>query len=171
MFCPNCGAYVSDGSSFCSNCGMSVGNTGMSYADPAQMTTAPMFQQQANTPQPAPSYEITATPGQSQQFTVPQGQPIVINVNNTNTNTNTNNNINVAGGFGGYSVSAKSRIVAFLLCLLFGPLGVHCFYSGRILRGILFLFTGGFFLIGWLWDLIQIVRGRYVDKYGLRIVE
>lgn len=74
---------------------------------------------------------------------------IVINNSNTNTNTNVNQNIN-AGRHG----RAKNKWVAFLLCLFLGYFGFHKFYEGRIGMGILYLFTGGLFCIGWIIDLI-----------------
>lgn len=49
---------------------------------------------------------------------------------------------------------AKSKWVSFFLCLFFGILGIHKFYEGRIIFGILYLFTGGLFGIGVIVDLI-----------------
>ena len=43
---------------------------------------------------------------------------------------------------------AKSKWGSFFLCLFFGILGIHKFYEGRIIFGILYLFTGGLFGIG-----------------------
>ncbi len=65
--------------------------------------------------------------------------------------------------------SGKSRTAALLLCLFFGYIGVHCFYTGKIGKGILYFFTWGLFGIGWLWDMIQIIRGKSTDKNGLLI--
>lgn len=42
--------------------------------------------------------------------------------------------------------------IAWILLTFFGYLGIHRFYLGKWLTGILFMFTGGFFLIGWLYD-------------------
>ncbi|MCL2201347.1 MAG: TM2 domain-containing protein [Oscillospiraceae bacterium] len=52
----------------------------------------------------------------------------------------------------------KSKWAAFLLCLLLGWLGAHKFYEGKILMGIIYLFTAGLFFIGWIVDLIIILR-------------
>ena len=49
---------------------------------------------------------------------------------------------------------AKNKWIAFLLCLFLGVLGIHKFYEGRILFGILYLCTGGIFGIGVVIDLI-----------------
>ncbi|MBQ9975110.1 MAG: TM2 domain-containing protein [Clostridia bacterium] len=51
----------------------------------------------------------------------------------------------------------KNKWVAFFLCLFFGVLGIHRFYEGRILLGIVYLFTGGLFGIGVLVDLIRLL--------------
>lgn len=50
-----------------------------------------------------------------------------------------------------------NKWVAFVLCFLFGFLGAHRFYEGKIGTGILYLFTCGLFGIGWLVDLIIII--------------
>jgi len=42
--------------------------------------------------------------------------------------------------------------IAWLLVGFFGALGLHRFYMGKIFTGLLWLFTGGFFLCGWLYD-------------------
>ncbi len=49
---------------------------------------------------------------------------------------------------------AKNKWVAFFLCLFFGLIGVHKFYEGKVLLGIVYIFTGGLFGIGALIDLI-----------------
>ena len=48
----------------------------------------------------------------------------------------------------------KSKWVAFFLCLFFGVLGVHKFYEGKVLLGVVYILTGGLFGIGYLVDLI-----------------
>jgi TM2 domain-containing membrane protein YozV len=52
----------------------------------------------------------------------------------------------------------KSVIVAYLLwCLTFvGFAGIHRFYAGKWISGLIWLFTGGLFLIGQLIDIILI---------------
>lgn len=63
--------------------------------------------------------------------------------------------------------SSHSKWVAFVLCLLLGGIGVHRFYVGKIGTGILYIFTGGLFGIGWLVDFIMILCGSFTDKSGL----
>lgn len=51
----------------------------------------------------------------------------------------------------------KDKWIAFALCLFLGVFGVHKFYEGRILMGILYLMTGGLFGIGWVVDCILLL--------------
>ena len=53
----------------------------------------------------------------------------------------------------------------FLLWLLTGLFGGHRFYVGKIGSGILYLFTGGFFFIGWALDFFSL--GSMVDNYNM----
>jgi TM2 domain-containing membrane protein YozV len=48
-----------------------------------------------------------------------------------------------------------SKTIGYALWLL-GFSGAHRFYYGRTLTGILWFFTGGFFLIGWIVDFFLI---------------
>ncbi len=50
----------------------------------------------------------------------------------------------------------KSKWVAFLWCLFFGAFGLHKFYEGKFLLGIVYFFTGGLFGIGVFFDLIAL---------------
>ncbi len=63
-------------------------------------------------------------------------------------------------------VSPHKRLTALLLCIFFGHFGVHRFYVGKIGTGLLWMFTGGLFGLGWLIDLIMICTGGFTDKYG-----
>jgi TM2 domain-containing membrane protein YozV len=48
----------------------------------------------------------------------------------------------------------KSKWVALFLCLFLGVLGIHKFYEGRVLLGVLYLCTVGLFGVGVIIDLI-----------------
>ena len=52
--------------------------------------------------------------------------------------------------------------VAWILLTFLGILGIHRFYLGRIGTGLLWLFTGGLFGIGWLYDFCTL--NRQVDE-------
>lgn len=63
--------------------------------------------------------------------------------------------------------SSKSKTAAGLLCFFLGELGIHRFYVGKIGTGILWLFTGGLFGLGWFIDLLTIIFGGFKDSNGL----
>ena len=63
-------------------------------------------------------------------------------------------------------MSNKSKSTTFLLCYFLGALGVHRFYLGKLITGILMLITGGGLMIWWLIDLYRIITGRLKDKQG-----
>lgn len=43
--------------------------------------------------------------------------------------------------------------VGWVLLTFLGYLGIHRFYLGKWLTGLLYLLTGGLFVVGWLYDL------------------
>ena len=65
--------------------------------------------------------------------------------------------------------SDKGFMPVLLLCLFFGGLGIHAFYAGRIVKGILMLITLGGFGIWTLIDLIMIATQNFEDKQGRKI--
>lgn len=62
------------------------------------------------------------------------------------------------------NTSDKSRMAALLLCIFLGFFGAHQFYVGKVVKGLLYLFTGGLFGIGWLIDLFKIILGSFRDN-------
>lgn len=134
----------------------SPGNNQPQYYDaeytpvpPEQTYAPPMQQQQA---QPNCQY----APG-------PYGQPqININVNNSSVNTANAN----ANAYAGQMFSEKSRWLAFFLCLFLGGLGIHRFYLGKPLTGIIWFFTGGLFIIGWVYDGVNLFLNNVKDGRG-----
>ena len=85
----------------------------------------------------------------------------------SNVHSNSNVNVTINNGFGG--VSPKSRLVAFLLCIFLGGLGIHRFYVGKVGTGILWLLTLGCFGIGSFVDFIVILCGSFKDSNGLSV--
>lgn len=59
----------------------------------------------------------------------------------------------------------KSKGTAYLLWLFLGFFGGHCFYLGKVGKGILYLCTLGVAGIGWLIDLFTL--GKQVDMYNV----
>ncbi len=74
---------------------------------------------------------------------------IVINNQNSNENHNT-------PGFFHYG-NAKNKWIALLLWFFLGIVGGHKFYEGKILTGILYIFTAGFFGIGLFFDFFALI--------------
>jgi TM2 domain-containing membrane protein YozV len=46
--------------------------------------------------------------------------------------------------------------LTWILLTFLGIFGIHRFYMGKIFTGILYLFTGGFFLVGVLYDFLTL---------------
>lgn len=81
---------------------------------------------------------------------------------NTYSNTSMNNNAE--------QYSDKDWTATLLLCILTGYLGIHRFYTGHILIGVLQIITLGGCGIWTLVDLILIVTGSFKDSEG-RVVK
>lgn len=67
-------------------------------------------------------------------------------------------------------VSPRSRLVALILCILLGVLGIHRFYVGKWGTGILMLITAGGFGIWVIIDIILIAVGSFRDKEGRAVL-
>jgi hypothetical protein len=68
-------------------------------------------------------------------------------------------------------VSPRSRLVAAVLCFLFGVVGAHRFYVGKTGTGILMIFTVGGLGFWAMIDLILILFGVFRDVEGRRVFE
>ncbi len=64
--------------------------------------------------------------------------------------------------------SRKCKWIALLWCSLgfLGIAGLHYFYAGRWLMGLIYLLTGGLFGIGTVIDAIRILAGGFEDSEG-----
>ena len=66
----------------------------------------------------------------------------------------------------------KSGFVAYLLWLVgaFGCFGLHRFYLGRWVTGLIWLFTGGLFFIGSIIDLFLIPEMVRVENLAMHLM-
>lgn len=60
----------------------------------------------------------------------------------------------------------KSQVIALILCIFVGVLGIHRFYLGYTMEGVLQLLTGGGCGVWALIDLIRIITGDLKPKNG-----
>lgn len=65
----------------------------------------------------------------------------------------------------------KKKQIALPCCILGGWFGLHYFYVGRVKKGILYTCTFGLFAIGWIVDIIRVVKNDFPDKYGCAIID
>jgi TM2 domain-containing membrane protein YozV len=56
----------------------------------------------------------------------------------------------------GSASGPKDYNLTWILLVFLGVFGIHRFYLGKILTGVLWFFTGGFFLMGYLYDLLTL---------------
>lgn len=57
--------------------------------------------------------------------------------------------------------------VAWLLCVFLGLFGVHRFYMGKWVTGLVWLCTGGLFSLGWIYDNLTI--NHQVDEINAEV--
>ncbi len=67
--------------------------------------------------------------------------------------------------------SEKSWLTTLLLCWFLGALGVHSFYVGKTVNGVIQLLTLGGCGVWTLIDLIMIICKKYTDGEGRLISE
>ena len=62
--------------------------------------------------------------------------------------------------------SIKNYYVTVVLVILLGGFGIHRIYVGKVGTGVLYFFTAGLFIIGWVIDIFTVVFGNFTDKTG-----
>jgi TM2 domain-containing membrane protein YozV/DNA-directed RNA polymerase subunit RPC12/RpoP len=73
---------------------------------------------------------------------------------------------------GQHGAESEKRILpTLLLCFFFGWAGVHRYYTGKIISGIIQLFTLGGLGIWASIDLVMIIIGAFKDKEGNKITQ
>ncbi len=73
--------------------------------------------------------------------------------------------------YGQSNISQKSKTAAIVLAALgfFGLAGIHRFYSGKIISGLFYLFTWGFFGLGTIIDIVKLANNTFTDSAGYLI--
>ena len=66
--------------------------------------------------------------------------------------------------------SDKSRMTTLLLCVFAGFLGLHRFNAGRVGSGVLWFVSFGLLSVGWIYDLVMVATGEFVDDQGKRVL-
>jgi len=67
--------------------------------------------------------------------------------------------------------SNRRKTNTLLLCIFLGWLGVHHFYTGKWVWGLIYLFTHGFWGFGVVIDLIMIATDKYTDKNKKKLLK
>lgn len=63
-------------------------------------------------------------------------------------------------------ISKVNATIAFKLCVFFGFIGAHRFYTKKYISGVIYMFTFGIFTIGWIIDIIRMFLGKFKDASG-----
>lgn len=137
MYCVKCGAELLDGAKICYKCGTTQ-STSTKYCQHCGRLI---------------DEDCVVCPKCGKQVGQLKAEQPQIVINNSNNNQNQNINTNV-GFYGG---RPKNKVVALVLCIFFGYLGVHKFYEEKPGMGVLYLFTLGLFGIGWIVDFIVLL--------------
>ncbi|MBQ9213010.1 MAG: TM2 domain-containing protein [Bacteroidales bacterium] len=151
--CPYCDAQKGSGFNYCQSCG-----SGTIEADKTCSVCAAVLTRVSNR-NSVPNY----IPSQ------PPARPNSTNKTNYNPSSGNTYNVNIQNNnyHNSEEKSERSRDVALLLAILpalFGICGIHRFYTGHIVSGVIQLLTGG---LCWIWqiiDIITIISGSYRDK-------
>ena len=142
-FCIECGQKIEAGFAFCIECGTEV----IPEEEPIPQDTRTFDDYIENTKNcrkcgeamPADAFYCFSC-GESFTQQVPTGQneprPYIIN----------------------QSGVRKNKWMAFFLCLFFGMFGIHKFYEGKAVWGLVYMFSFGLFGFGWIVDIVVLWR-------------
>lgn len=173
VFCSRCGNPIEPGDAFCSKCGTKTYGDRQAAPEPRQQAQYGQPMQGGQGGQPFPGGFGGQNMGGMQQSAYDNrtqgaqfGSAPVVN----NYYYNNSNNVNNVGSGNTYANvnmngKVKDKYISIFLCALFGVLGVHRFYEGKIASGILWACTGGLFGFGWIIDLLILIfkKGRYYN--------
>jgi TM2 domain-containing membrane protein YozV len=172
IICPKCQNSVDDNANFCTYCGIKLSSAGASGA-PADGGPPQQQPKEGQPPQPGGPQGGSFQPEAGNQVTPPgYGPP----------QGSFPPGPNLPYGQQPYPqvgpISPKSRNVVILLCFFLGSLGIHRFYLGKIVTGILMILTLGGLGIWTLVDFFFSIfenykdsKGQYIEKqYNKRMV-
>lgn len=145
-FCTHCGQQISDEAVFCPECGTSVAAQSYSEAGPTKVC------KKCGESMPVDMFYCLncGAPFEDESESLETIQARLSAKKQVNT-TQVHPKVVAREG------SWRNKWVALLLCLFLGGLGIHRFYEGKVVTGLLYLFTLGFFGVGWFIDIIRIV--------------
>lgn len=151
--CPECGREISDQAATCPHCGTPIKKTDKKFCQHCGESI---------------DKDCVVCPKCGKQVgEVGNGSDKNIIINNNNSASSSATAV-VAGM---NMISPKRRLIALLLCIFLGWLGIHRFYVGKVGTAILMIvlmLTG----IGEIWlfvDFITILLGAFKDNMGLLV--
>lgn len=62
--------------------------------------------------------------------------------------------------------SDKNKHKALMYAIFGGWFGLHQYYVGNIIKGLIYAFTFGLCMIGWVIDILKILVGSFRDNTG-----
>ena len=152
MICPKCGGSSPDGSRFCTACGSALSTQAKCYCRNCgrEVAEKALF-----------CVGCGAAPRSGKNF-----------CQSCSAATNPNAQICLKCGvrLSAAAAEGKDWLLTLLLCIFLGFLGIHRFYTGHIVLGVLQLITAGGCGIWTLIDLILIASGAFKDKDGNDLV-
>jgi ribosomal protein L40E len=143
MFCHHCGSQIADTASRCIHCGTELAPRAQA---PRQAAAGLMFCRNCAAEIPREAY-VCVHCGVKVAGTLDPLERAI------------------------FPEQGKSWVVTLLLALCVGPLGVHRFYTGHVVTGVLQVFTFGGLGIWWLIDVIRILVGDFKDGEGRPLVK
>ena len=63
------------------------------------------------------------------------------------------------------------QVIALMLCVFAGTMGVHRFFQRKIFTGLLYLFTFGIFGIGWIVDILKLSFKLYDTSVEIKYLQ
>ena len=142
--CPECGKEISDKAKICPNCGTAISNIFCRFCG-----------------EKIEEDTVICPHCGKQVKELNNGTNGNIVINNNNSASSSSSASSSAAATAANTVVPGHKLcnkwVSLILCIFLGFIGAHKFYEGKVGMGILYLFTGGLFGIGWIIDIIAIL--------------